>query len=136
MSTNIRHLFPKGLKHGECECGKPCHEPPLTFIPLTLPASEEGEEDYTKTITVELTAKTHTKLTPHSFRNVEDFLAYQNMHDYVLSQQSAKANWDSLEALLPAVIAQLDAISANTIDPAEKKSRKKYKEICVLLKKR
>ena len=87
-------------------------------------------------ITVELTAKIHAKLTPHSFRNVEDFLAYQKMHDYVMSQQSVKANWDSLGALLPTAIAQRDAISVNTIDPAEKKSRKKYKEICVLLKKR
>ena len=136
MSADIRRLFPEGLKPGECERGKPRHEPPLSFIPPTLPAFEEGEEDYTKTITVELTAKTHAKLTPHSFRNVEDFLAYQKMHDYVLSQQSAKANWDALEALMPAAIAQRDAISANTIDPAEKKLRKKYKEICVSLKKR
>jgi len=136
MSADIRRLFPEGLKPGECERGKPRHEPPLSFIPPTLPAPEEGEEDYHKTITVELTAKTHTKLTPHSFRNVEDFLAYQNMHDYVLSQQGAKTNWDSLELLVPAATAQRDAISANTTDPAEKKLRKKYKEACVSLLKR
>ena len=76
MSADIRRLFPKGLKPGECERGKLRHNPPLSFIPPTLPASEEREEDYNKTINVELTAKTHTKLTPHSFRNVEDFLAY------------------------------------------------------------
>jgi len=104
MSADIRRLFPEGLKPGKCEHGKPRHEPPLSFIPPTLPASEEGEEDYNKTITVESTAKTHTKLTPHSFQNVEDFLAYQNMHDYVLSQQGAKANWDYLEVLLPVTI--------------------------------
>ena len=129
MSADIRRLFPVGLKPGECERGKPRHEPPLSFNPPALPTTEEGEEDYTKTITVELTAKTHAKLTPHSFRNVEDFLAYQKMHDYVLSQQSARANWYPLEALLPAAIVQCDAISVKTIEPAEKRSCKKCKEI-------
>ena len=92
MSADICRLFPEGLEPGKCERGKPRHEPLLRFIHPTLPVSEEGEEDYHKTTNVELTEKTHAKLTPHSFRNVEDFLAYQKMHDYVMSQQSAKAN--------------------------------------------
>ena len=136
MSADIRRLFPGGLKPDECERGKPRHDPPLRFNPPALPTTEEGEEEYTKTITVELTAKTHAKLTPHSFRNVEDFLAYQKMHDYVLSQQSAKANWESLEDLMPAAVAQYAAIPANTTDPAEKKQRKKFKEVVTALKKR
>ena len=124
MSADIRRLFPEGLKPGKCKRGKPRHEPPLSFVPLPLPVSEEGGEDYHKTITIELTGKTHAKIIPHFFRNVEDFLAYQKQLDYVLSQQSAKANWDSLEALLPIAILQHDAISVNTINPAEKKKRK------------
>ena len=100
-----------------------------------LPATEEGEEDYHKTITIELTEKTYTKVTPHSFRNVEDFLVYQKQHDYVLLQQSAEANCNSLEVLLPTDIAQRDAISAKTVDAAGKKTRRKFKEMCVLLKK-
>jgi hypothetical protein len=136
MSADIRRLFPEGLKASECERGKPRHDPPLSFVPPPLPATEEGEEDYTKTITVELTDKTYHKIIPHSYRNIEDFLAYQKMHDYIMSQQNAKANWDSLELLLPAAELQRDAISANTLDPAEKKTRKKFKDMCVSLKKR
>ena len=105
------------------------HDTSHPLVSPTLPESEEGEEDYHTMITVELTKKTHAKLTPHSFQNVKDFLAYRKMHGYVMSQQSAKANWDSLEDLLPAAIAQRDAIYVNTIDPAEKKIRKKFKEI-------
>ena len=56
MSADIRRLFPKGLKPGKCERGKPRHDPPLSFIPPTLPEFEGGK-DYTKMITVELTAK-------------------------------------------------------------------------------
>ena len=57
------------------------------------------------------------------------------MHDYVLSQQSTRANWDSLKTLLLGTIAQRDVIFANTINPTEKKTRKKFKEMCVLLTK-
>ena len=53
-----------------------------------------------------------------------------------MSQQNAKANWDSLELLLPAAELQRSAISPNTLDPAEKKTRKKFKDMCVSLKKR
>ena len=92
MSANIRRLFLDGLKLGKYEHGKPRHKPPLSFIPPSLLAAEEGEEDYHKTITVELTEKNHAKVTLHSFQNVEDFLVYQKHHDYVLSQPSAKVN--------------------------------------------
>ena len=57
------------------------------------------------------------------------------MHDYIMLQQNAKANWESLEALLPATDLQCDAISPNMIDPAKKKTRKKFKEMCISLKK-
>jgi hypothetical protein len=66
---------------------------------------------------------------------VEEFLGYQKQHDYVLSQQSAKANWDYLKTLLLGAIAQRDAISVDTINPTGKKTRKKFKEMCALLTK-
>ena len=46
-------------------------------------------------------------------------------------QQNAKANWESLGALLPDAELQYNAISPNTIDPAEKKTHKKFKEMCI-----
>ena len=84
MSADIRRLFPEGLKPSLCERGKPRHEPPLRFAPPALPSAEEGEDDYNKTISVELSEKTTTKIVPHVFRTVEDFLVYQKQHDYVL----------------------------------------------------
>ena len=66
---------------------------------------------------------------------MEEFLGYQKQHDYVLSQQSAKANWDYLKTLLLGAIAQRDAISVDTINPTGKKTRKKFKEMCALLTK-
>ena len=64
----------------------------------TLPSSDEiGDDTKTKTITVELNAKTTTKVAPYYvFNDVESFLAYQAEHEYILAQQGARVNWDKI----------------------------------------
>ena len=51
-----------------------------------------GDDTSIKTITVELNAKTTTKVVPYTFKCVESFLAYQAEHDYILAQQGARVN--------------------------------------------
>jgi len=87
MSAEIRRLYPEGLKDSACKRGQPCHMPSLRFAPSIRPVREDGDEDYTPSITVELDQKTTAKVIPHTFSNVEDFLSFQNHHDYILSQQ-------------------------------------------------
>jgi hypothetical protein len=136
MSADIRRLFPEGLKPSVCERGKPRHEPPLRFAPPALPSAEEGEDDYNKTISVELSEKTTTKIVPHVFRTVEDFLVYQKNHDYVLLQQDSQGIWNKYQLLLTAAQAAMDAISPNSINKEHKKQRKKHKESITLMSKR
>ena len=95
--------------------------PPLQFAPPALPTSEEGEDNYNKTITVELSEKTTTKIVPHVFQNVEDFLVYQKQHDYVLLQQDAQVTWDKFDVLLTRAVASRDEISPNTVNREDKK---------------
>ena len=129
MSADIRRLFPEGLKNIECERGKPRHSPPLRFAPTKLLDHEDGDDDKKKnTITVELNGKITMKLVPYSFVDIESFLRYQQQHDYVLSQQDAKANWTKIHSLFEAAVTSRDTISPNTIDGAEKKARKKFQE--------
>ena len=134
MSADIRRLHPE-LKHSSFERGKPRHEPPLRFKPPDILA-EDGEELNVRSITIELDSKTTSKIVPHTFISVEDFLSFQKQHDYIMSQQDAKAKWKNICILRDATIAKRDAISANTIDPAEKKARKKHNDQVGLLLKR
>ena len=128
MSAELKRLFPNGLKHAECKRGKMRHLPPLRFVPTRHAPKEEGDEDYNKTITVELDSKTTSKIAPHTFVNIEDFLMHQKHHSYVLSQQDAKANWKKINVLYLEAVKNRDAISVTTIDPTEKKNRKKYED--------
>ena len=53
-----------------------------------------------------------------------------------MSQQDAKAKWKKILVLFKAACVSRDAISANTINPAEKKARKKFEDLASVLKKR
>ena len=132
----MKRLFPDGLKHNECERGKMRHLPPLRFVPQRHAPKEEGDEDYNKTITVELDSKTTSKIVPHTFVSIEDFLMFQKHHSYVLSQQDAKPNWKKIEVLYLEAVKNRDAISANTIDATEKRTRKKHEDSSAVLLKR
>ena len=88
MSADIRRLHPE-LKHSSFERGKPRHKPPLRFKPPDILA-EDGEELNVRSITIELDSKTTSKIVPHTFISVEDFLSFQKQHDYVMSQQDAR----------------------------------------------
>ena len=134
MSAELRRLFPEGLKATDCERFKPRQQPAVPFVPMTPPSSEEGGDYHTKTITVELNKKTTTKVIPYTFICVESFLAYQAEHEYILSQQGAKAIWAKLEKILLNAETKLSAISPNTINKEEKAARKKLKELKDTLK--
>ena len=99
MSAEIRRLIPEGLKNNEAERGKPRHEPPLRFVPNKSLDNEDGEDEYNKSITVELNLKTTMKVVPYAFIDVESFLGYQKQHMSILDQQEAKANWTKLEVI-------------------------------------
>jgi hypothetical protein len=130
MSAELVRLFPDGLKASDCERFKPRQPPAIPFLSKTLPSSVEvGDDTKTKTITVELNAKTTTKVEPYVFRDVESFLAYQAEHDYILAQQGARVNWDKLEKLRVQTLRKASAISANTINKEEKAARKKHVEL-------
>ena len=87
MSAELLRLFPEGMKHTEAERGKPRHDPPLRFVPTKKTDSEEGDESYNQTITVELNLKTMQKVLPHTFVDIKSFIGYQKQHEYILSQQ-------------------------------------------------
>ena len=88
MSAELRRLFPEGLKETDCERFKLWQQPVISFFPKAPPfLTDEGAEEYNKTITIELDQKTTVKVTPYNFVCVESFLAYQAEHDYILSQQ-------------------------------------------------
>ena len=129
MSAELLRLFPEGMKHNEAERGKPRHDPPLRFVPTKKPDSEEGDESYNQTITVELNLKTTQKVVPYTFVDVESFLGYQKQHEYILSQQEAKANWSKLDTIRLDTVTKLSTTSPNTINAEEKASRKKLLEL-------
>jgi len=136
MSAEIRRLIPEGLKNNEAERGKPRHEPPLRFVPNKSLDNEDGEDEYNKSITVELNLKTTMKVVPYAFIDVESFLGYQKQHMYILDQQEAKANWTKLETLRSDTEDKISAISSNTINAKEKATRKRHVELRDGLKKR
>ena len=76
MSAKIRGLIPEGLKNNKAERGKPRHEPPLRFVPNKSLDKEDGEDEYNKSITVELNQKTTMKVVTYVFIYVEIFLGY------------------------------------------------------------
>ena len=76
MSAEIRCLIPEGLKNNKAERGKPRHKPPLCFVPNKSLDNEDGEDEYNKSITVELNLKTTMKVVPYAFIDVESFLGY------------------------------------------------------------
>ena len=99
MSAEINCLYPKGLKHAAAEHGKPRHDPPLRFAPRKqLTKSEDGLMT-PKTITVDLDGDTTTKIVPHLFFDIENFLKMQVNHRYILSQQGAIVKWDNLKLI-------------------------------------
>ena len=128
MSAEIRRLFPDGLKDAEAERGKPRHVPPLRFVPAKPPENEDGEDDYNKSITVELTNKTTMKVVPYTFLDVESFLGYQKQFQYILSQQEAELNYDKYKKICDDTETKISAISENSIVTKEKAARKKHIE--------
>mgnify|MGYP000875615735 FL=1 len=136
MSAEIKRLIPEGLKHYEAERSKPRHDPPLRFCPSKTPENEDGDDDYNKSITVELNQKTTMKVLPYTFQDVESFLVFQKQHVYILAQQEAEPNWSKFEKILNDTVIKLTAISPNTINKTEKASRKKLEELQETLKKR
>ena len=52
-------LIPEELKINEAERGKPRHEPPLRFVPIKSLDNEDGEDEYNKSVTVELNLNHH-----------------------------------------------------------------------------
>ena len=118
------------------ERGTPRRAPPLRIKPPDIPSRDDGEEESHRSINVALDSKTVSKFTPHTFTTVEDFLAFQKQHAYVMSQQDVKANWKKILVLFKAACVSRDALSANTVNPAEKKARKKFEDQAAVLKKR
>ena len=129
MSAEIKRLIPEGLKHYEAERSKPRHDPPLRFCPSKTPENEDGDDDYNKSITVELNQKTTMKVLPYTFQDVESFLVFQKQHVYILAQQEAEPNWSKFEKILNDTVIKLTAISPNTINKTEKASCKKLEEL-------
>ena len=81
-----------------------------------------------KLISIELTPKSIMKVVPHSFTNVENFLLYQEQHDYILNQQEVKPKWITLSLALNYTeikVAALTLLSADVINNKEKKIIKK-----------
>jgi len=76
VSAEIWRLFFKGLKDNEVERGKPRHEPPLRFVPSKSLDTEGREDEYNKSITVELNQKTTIKVVTYTFINIKSFLGY------------------------------------------------------------
>ena len=124
MSAEIRRLFPEGLKDAEAERGKPRHVPPLRFVPSKSLDTEDGEDDYNKSITVELTNKTTMKVVPYTFLDVESFLGYQKQFQYILSQQEAELNYDKYKKICNDTKTKLSTISENSIVQEEKLARR------------
>ena len=128
------------MKRSLAERGKGRHDPPLHFAPSKVPETAEGEEDNTKSITVELTKETTIKVKPYIHTNTEHFLLYQKNHGYILSQQDAKPNWDKLDKLQVQAQADADALSTTArsadlrLAAKEKKNRKRLLDLVDTLK--
>ena len=102
----------------------PRHQPPFRFVP-DCPVIKNIEDsklsEKPKPIEVELAQKTTTKVVPHVFTNVENFLKHQKHHDYILPRQELKSKWESLVKVAADCETKIAAIDADTTDPAEKK---------------
>ena len=129
MSAELNRLIPEGLRHAECERGKPRHEPPLRFVPTKALESEEGDKIKEKSITIDLTDDTTTKVTPYTFKDVESFLTLQKHHQYILDQQDANKRWNKMEPIMGAADAIVSTIPSTDPDPREITKRKKQVEL-------
>jgi len=135
MISNLARDFHKDLKHHEAERRVPRHQPPFRFVPdrIVVAKDDDGElSEKPKPIEVELAEKTTTKVSPHIFSNVENFLKHQKQHDYILLQQKAKSKWEGLVKVAVDCenkIANIDAATANQAD------KKKLKDLETLANK-
>ena len=133
MIANLAREFPTDLKHLEAELRVPRQPPPFRFVPDRTPVinADEGElSGKLKPIEVELAEKTTTKVVPHTFTNVENFLKHQKNHDYILSQQKAKTKWEGFVRIALESETEIAAIDATTANQAEKKKLKDLETLC------
>ena len=124
MIANLAREFPRDLKHLEAERRVPRQPPPFRFVPDRAPVInvDDGElSDKQKPIEVELAEKTTTKVVPHTFSNVENFLKHQKHHDYILSQQKAKTKWEGFVKIALDCKGKIASIDADTANQADKK---------------
>ena len=111
MSAEINRLYPEGLKYVAAERGKPRHDPPLRFAPRKQPTKSEDGSMTPKTITVDLDGDTTTKIVPHLFFDIENFLKMQVNHRYILSQQGAIVKWDNLKLIHEQKKTEIEAVA-------------------------
>ena len=64
-----------------------------------------------KTITVDLDGDTTTKIVPHLFFDIENFLKMQVNHRYILSQQGAVVKWDNLKLIHEQKKTEIEAVT-------------------------
>ena len=125
MSAEINCLYPDGLRHSAAERGKPRHDPPLRFAPRKQSTKSDEVPMTPKAITVELNGESTTKVVPHLFIDIENFLKMQVNHRYILTQQGALTKWNSLKLLHEHKKTEIEAFLA----PLSAKDQKKIKRL-------
>ena len=85
--------------YAAAEHGKPRHDPTLPFAPRKQSTKSKDGSMTPKTITVDFNGDTTTKIVPHLFFDIENFLKMQVNHKYILSQQGAIVKWNSLKLI-------------------------------------